>query len=157
MQATSLNIHTRKYRRQAKKDRDEDTRKHENTLARIRYGLKQKKKETREQYKQFSKKDKAHFGKGYKSFRDLDTIESFKSKGKFQKRVRAGKGIFMSEDELLTKFGWRPEIERTPFGLRAKARAESVIAFCKKMGGGREWIRQQNCLCVCVHIIKNKT
>ena len=85
--------------------------------------------------------DKRRFGKLYRKTGNLNAIQDFKYKSKVERTSKKQGGVFKSRDDLLVGFGWRPEICGTEFGERAEARADAVIAFCRKMGGGGEWPR----------------
>ena len=85
--------------------------------------------------------DKRRFGKLYRKTGNLNAIQDFKYKSKVERTSKKQGGVFKSRDDLLVGFGWRPEISDTEFGERAEARADAVIAFCRKMGGGPDWIR----------------
>lgn len=133
-------ITEKEYSRQSKAERDADTKAHDNSLARIRYGLRLSKKETRKKYETMSKKDKKGIGKLFRETQDLDIIETFKAQGKKSKQTRAAKGDYLTEDEMLLARGWRPEIAQTEFGLRARMRVDQIMSFCRKMPGP-DWIR----------------
>ena len=111
-------------------------------MARLRYGMQMGKKETREKYASMGKRDKASFSKVFKKTGDVDSVLSFKAKEKTKTKIRGNQGLFFSRDELLIQKGWRPEVAQTPFCLRVEQRVDTIISFCKKMGG-RDWVRQR--------------
>ena len=91
--------------------------------------------------KRCRKSTRSAFSKLYRKGGNLTSIQDFKSKTKIDRKTKKSGGLFKSGDDLLVGFGWRPEIADTQFGEGAEARTDAVIAFCRKMGGGPDWIR----------------
>ena len=109
----------------------------------MRNAMDKKPADIRKAYNKLNKKSKKEFSLVFDRTNDMDLVRTFKSKQKQSRTVSGDTGEFFSKDELLTHFGWRPEISSSPFGLRQTAKVEAIISWCTKMGG-KQWIRPRN-------------
>ena len=112
-------------------------------MARMRNAMDKKPTDIRKAYNKLNKKQKKEFSFVFDKTNDMNLVLTFKSKQK-QSRTSSGDAGDFSRGELLTHFGWRPEISSSPFGLRQTAKVEAIISWCTKMGESNGSGRENN-------------
>ena len=106
---------------------------HENLLQKVRYHVSRSKKEIRKAYSKASRAEKQKWASTFEKTGNFDFVVTRKTKYKGQKESEGVDFEWLTADGVYTAEGWSEAIKGTPSGQRAAARAEAILATCRKL------------------------